>query len=255
MTSAEKVAVITGGAQGIGKGIAKKLLSAGQAVVLADLDSEAGEETLAEFTPLGNVRFIRTDVSDEGSAENCIARSVAEFGRIDALVNNAGIARAHNPPLESLSLADWARVINTNLTGCFLMAKYAIPYLRKTRGCIINIASTRALQSEPDTEAYSASKGGLLSLSHALAISLGPEVRVNCISPGWIDVSQWRKTSARKAARLSEADHRQHPAGRVGIPEDIAEMVSFLLSEGAGFITGQNFVVDGGITRKMIYVD
>ena len=255
MTGSKKVAIITGGAQGIGKGIAKKLLAAGQAVVLADLDREAGEETLAEFAPLGHVRFIRTDVSDEGSAENCIDRSVAEFGRIDALVNNAGIARPFTSPLEALTLADWNRIIGTNLTGCFLMAKYAIPYLRRAKGCIVNIGSTRALQSEPDTEAYSASKGGLLSFSHALAISLGPEVRVNCISPGWIDVSQWRKSAERKANQLSEADHRQHPAGRVGLPGDIAEMVSFLLSEGAGFITGQNFVVDGGMTRKMIYVE
>ena len=255
MTGAEKVAVITGGAQGIGKGIAKRMLEAGQAVVLADLDREAGEETLAEFAPLGNVRFIQTDVSDEGSAANCINICVAEFGRIDALVNNAGIAGPHNPPLESLSLADWNLVISTNLTGCFLMAKFAIPYLRKARGSIVNIVSTRALQSEPDTEAYSASKGGLLSFTHALAISLGPEVRVNCISPGWIDVSGWRKNTARKASQLSGADHSQHPVGRVGVPGDIAEMVYFLLSDSAGFITGQDFVIDGGMTRKMIYVE
>jgi len=255
MTGSGKVAIITGGAQGIGKGIAKKLLSEGQAVVLADLDKSAGEETLAEFAPLGNVRFIPTDVSDEGAAENCIARCVAEFGRIDALVNNAGIARPYNSPLESLSLAYWNRIISTNLTGCFLMAKYAIPYLREAGGCIVNIASTRALQSEPDTEAYSASKGGLLAFSHALAMSLGPEVRVNCISPGWIDVSGWRKSAARKASQVSEADHLQHPAGRVGLPGDIAAMVYFLLSDCAGFITGQNFVIDGGMTRKMIYAE
>ena len=253
MARTEKVVVVTGGAQGIGKGIVQKLLTAGVTGIIADLDGEAGEETRIEFAGLGNVRFILTDVSDETAVENCIARCLEEFGRIDALVNNAGIASPHNAPLESLSLADWNRVIGTNLTGCFLMAKYAIPLLRKARGSIVNIASTRALQSEPDTEAYAASKGGIVAFTHALAMSLGPEVRVNCISPGWIDVSQWHKSSCRRPEPLSETDHHQHPVGRVGMPEDIAAMVSFLLSDDGGFITGQNFVVDGGMTRKMIY--
>jgi NAD(P)-dependent dehydrogenase (short-subunit alcohol dehydrogenase family) len=107
----------------------------------------------------------------------------------------------------------------------------------------VNIASTRALQSEPDTEAYAASKGGLVALTHALAMSLGPEVRVNCVSPGWIAHEP-----------VGKKDHAQHPAGRVGRPEDIAELVDYLLSDAAGFVTAQNFVVDGGMTRKMIYV-
>jgi len=121
-------------------------------------------------------------------------------------------------------------------------------------GAIINIASTRALMSEPDTESYSASKGGLAALTHALAISFGPEVRVNCISPGWIDVSAWQKHNRRRPEALSEADHEQHPAGRVGRVEDVAAMAVFLASEESGFITCQNFVVDGGMTKKMIYV-
>ncbi|MCU0897926.1 MAG: SDR family oxidoreductase, partial [Burkholderiales bacterium] len=115
--------------------------------------------------------------------------------------------------------------------------------------------STRALQSEPNTEAYSASKGGLVALTHALAVSLGPAIRVNCVSPGWIDTSGWKKRSRRKQEALRPVDHAQHPAGRVGTPEDIAAMVLYLVSDGAAFVTGQNFVVDGGMTRKMIYTD
>jgi NAD(P)-dependent dehydrogenase (short-subunit alcohol dehydrogenase family) len=154
-----------------------------------------------------------------------------------------------------LTLADWQRVIQTNLTGCFLTAKHAATFLRKARGAVINIASTRALQSEPHTEAYSASKGGVVALTHALAISLGPDIRVNCISPGWIAVQEWKKKKLRQVLNLTDLDHRQHPAGRVGTPDDIAAMVAYLISEKAGFITGQNFIIDGGMTRKMIYAD
>jgi hypothetical protein len=135
------------------------------------------------------------------------------------------------------------------------MAKHCVSHLRQARGAIVNIASTRALQSEAHTEAYSATKGGLVALTHALAVSLGPDVRVNCVSPGWIAASEWKKRSQRKAADLRREDHAQHPAGRLGTPQDIAAMVAFLISDEAGFITGQNFVVDGGMTKKMIYVE
>jgi NAD(P)-dependent dehydrogenase (short-subunit alcohol dehydrogenase family) len=142
-----------------------------------------------------------------------------------------------------------------NLTGAFLCAKYAAPHLRKNGGSIVNVASTRAFMSERHTEAYSASKGGLFALTHALAVSLGPEVRVNSISPGWIETSELRKRSARTPARLSAQDHSQHPAGRVGNAEDVAALALFLLDPGNSFVTGQNFVVDGGMTKKMIYVE
>lgn len=175
------------------------------------------------------------------------------FGRIDVLVNNAGI---FNPiPLEHRRPEEWLRVIGVNLNSAYFFAGECADALRQSRGSIINIASTRALMSEPHTEAYSASKGGLVALTHALAISLGPEVRVNCISPGWIDVSGWKKTSVRAPMALRDIDHRQHPVGRVGIPEDVAQTALFLASPEAGFITGQNIVVDGGMTRKMIYAE
>src|SRR5690606_15372717 len=116
-----------------------------------------------------------------------------------------------------------------------------------------HIASTRGLMSEPNGEAYAASKGGLIALTHALAVSLAPDVRVNCISPGWIEVSDWKKASQRKAPQHSEQDRMQHPAGRIGRPNDIAAMIAYLAGPDAGFVTGANFVIDGGMTRKMIY--
>lgn len=250
LDSAAPVAIVTGGAQGIGRGIARHLRERGYAVVAADIDREAGAECAR-----WQLDFVATDVAEEASVAACIEQTVRRYGRLDALVNNAGIADPANGPLERLALADWNRVIAVNLTGCFLGAKHAAPHLRAARGAIVNIASTRALQSEPDTEAYAASKGGIVALTHALAVSLGPEVRVNCISPGWIEVRDEQKRSRAAPVELSPADHAQHPAGRVGRPADVAALAHFLLSADAGFITGQNVVVDGGMTRKMIYLE
>ena len=225
----DKVALVTGGAQGIGKAIAELLAARAWRVAVADIRK-------SDFF------FVRTDVSREPAVRNCIGRVVKEFGRLDAVVNNAGIASPGNGRVDRLSLREWNRRIGANLTGAFLMAKHAGPHLRKSRGAIVNIASTRALQSEPDTEAYAATKGGLVALTHALAMSLGPEVRVNCVSPGWIAHAPVRKK-----------DHAQHPVGRVGNPQDVAELVAYLISDAAGFVTGQNLVIDGGMTKKMIY--
>jgi len=246
-----KVAIVTGGAQGIGKAIAERFLVEGAHVVLADADAEAGAETLSEFASQGPARFVKTDVSREEDVKALIAATLEAFGRLDILVNNAGISEFQ--PLDELTLDAWNRVLGINLTSVFLATKYAAPALRASRGVILNMASTRALMSEPDTAAYSASKGGVVALTHSLAISLGPDVRVNCISPGWIDVSGWKKHSARHPEALRKVDHRQHPAGRVGRPEDVAAAALFLCSEEAGFITGENLVLDGGMTRKMIY--
>jgi NAD(P)-dependent dehydrogenase (short-subunit alcohol dehydrogenase family) len=227
----DKAALVTGGAQGIGKGIAQRLAALGWRVAVADVQGSS------------SAFRVRCDVSKEADVRACIRRVVKRFGRLDALVNNAGIADPHTGPVEKLVLKEWNRRLGANLTGPFLMAKHAAPHLRRSRGAIVNIASTRALQSEPQTEAYAASKAGLVGLTHALAMTLGPQVRVNCVSPGWIAHSAVRRK-----------DHAQHPAGRAGRDADIAAIVAFLLSEESGFTTGQNFVVDGGMTRKMIYV-
>jgi NAD(P)-dependent dehydrogenase (short-subunit alcohol dehydrogenase family) len=188
---------------------------------------------------------IEADVTDETAMRDAVRSAIERFGRLDAVVSNAGIMIRR--PIRRLSLEDWWHVIDTNLTATFLLAKAAARALRTTKGSIVTIASTRALMAEPNIESHAASKGGLVALSHALAISLGPDVRVNCVSPGWIATSD---------TRLKRKDHTQHPAGRVGRPQDVAEMVAFLLDgEKSGFITGANVVVDGGMTRKMIYVD
>jgi NAD(P)-dependent dehydrogenase (short-subunit alcohol dehydrogenase family) len=254
MSGDRKIAIVTGGAQGIGRGTAARLLASGYGVVIADSDAEAGQEAAAELASAA-LWFVETDVADEASVVSCVTAALRHGGRLDAVVNNAGIARAPRVPVEQLTLESWNRQLGVNLTGAFLMAKHAAPHLRARGGAIVNVASTRALQSEASTEAYTASKGGLVALTHALAVSLGPDIRVNCVSPGWIDVSGWQKSARRKPAKLTAADHAQHPAGRVGTPEDIAGMVAFLLSEAAGFVTGQNFVVDGGMTKKMIYAE
>jgi NAD(P)-dependent dehydrogenase (short-subunit alcohol dehydrogenase family) len=231
--------IVTGAGRGIGRAIAGRLGGAGWQVACADIDGEAAADAAGAIGGVG----VGADVGREADAERLVAVARARLGRIDAIVCNAGFGRT--APLEQTSLADWNAVLATNLTATFLLAKAAARDLRQARGAIVTIASTRAHMSEPDTLAYSASKGGLVALTHALAITMAPEVRVNCVSPGWIDTG--------KHGPLRPGDHAQHPVGRVGRPEDVAAAVAYLLSEEAGFITGAELVIDGGMTRKMIY--
>ncbi len=250
MSQTDRVALVTGGARGIGRGIVLHLAGAGWNVAFCDTDKAVGERLAASAEH--QLRFLPGDVASETDVERIFAETLRWGGRLDAVINNAGIANPETGPVEELSLEQWQRRLDVNLTGPFLVTKHSVPHLRKTKGAIVNMASTRALQSEPDTEAYAATKGGIVALTHALAVSLGPDVRVNCISPGWIDTRAWQGDSE-EVEPLSEIDHLQHPAGRVGQPGDIASLAAYLISPEASFITGQNFVADGGMVRKMIY--
>ena len=247
------VVLVTGGSRGIGKGIATYLLEQGYRVVILDCLREEGEGLVRQLACHGDIRFIRADVSDEEQVNKALTRVQNWFGYLHGLVNNAAIAEPYTGPFEFLALEDWQQYIDVNLTGLFLVTRAALPMLRLNNGAIVNIASTRWLQSEPQSEVYAATKGGVVSLTHALAISMSGQVRVNCISPGWIDVGPGSFSEHEKPVHLTEICHNQHPVGRVGKAEDIATMVEFLLSEKAGFVTGQDIVIDGGITRKMVY--
>ena len=234
-----RAAIVTGAAHGIGRAVARHLIRQGWQVALADIDGEAVSAAAAD---IGGAA-IACDVGSEAEVERLVAVARARLGRIDAIVSNAGIGVFE--PMPNTTLESWNRVLATNLTATFLLAKAAAADLKGARGALVTIASTRAHMSEPGTLAYSASKGGLVALTHALAMTLAPDVRVNCVSPGWIDSG--------KHGPLEPADHAQHPVGRVGRPDDVAAAVAYLLSEEAGFVTGAELIVDGGMTRKMIY--
>lgn len=244
----EKVVIVTGGGHGIGRGVARMYGAAGARVVIADFNGTSGEETrLLIEKDGGKAITIQTDVRKPKDVAALMAETKWKLGRIDILINNAGISRPKS--LYEITPEEWDDVVNLNLRGAFFAAREAAKMMKENGGgSIVNIASTRALMSEPNWEAYAASKGGLLSLTHALAVSLGRDgIRVNAISPGWIETGDY--------TLLRDADHEQHPAGRVGKPEDIGKACLFLTAPGNDFVTGVNLVVDGGMTHKMIYLE
>lgn len=221
-------AIVTGGSGLIGRGICTRLIAAGWEVASFDLAED------------GPARHIRCDVSDEASVK--AAFDTLGWDRLDLLISNAGRTGGIDMDLGTTSLDDWNGMIGCHLTGAFLMSRAALP-LMVQGGAIVVMASTRALMSEGGDFAYAAAKGGLIGLTQALAVQLGPRVRVNAIAPGWISGE----------AELSAEDHAQHPAGRVGRSDDIADAVLYLAD--AGFVTGQTLTIDGGMTKKMIYAE
>ncbi len=237
------VCLITGAAGGIGRALVAGLLDDGWKVVALDRDAQA----LARL-PDAAVR-LTCDVADEAQ----VAEAFAALGALqpggapglDLLVHCAGNADQVTGPVEHLPLSAWRAMVDGHLTGAFLVVRSAVPLLRARRGAVVLIGSIRALQSEPHCEAYAAAKGGIVGLTHALAVSLGPAVRVNAILPGWI--------VTRDPAALSARDHAQHPVGRAGEPADVLGAVRWLASDGAGFVTGQAVVLDGGLTRRLMF--
>ena len=252
MNFKNKTVIVTGGAQGIGRAITKMYLEKGARVSVWDIDQEALMECQEEWqTP--NFLPIPCNVSNPEEIKNAVKILIQKYRSIDILINNAGILISK--PIEELEPEEWDRVLGVNLKSIYLMVHFCLPYLNPG-STIINLASTRAFMSEANTESYSASKGGVVALTHSLAISLSAKrIRVNAISPGWVETRNWRKRSQCDNPILRPIDHLQHPVGRVGIPEDIAHACLFLSSSEASFITGANLIVDGGMTVKMIYAD
>lgn len=256
MTFLGKVVIITGSGQGIGQCMALEYAKEGASVIIAEIDEEAGLETQELIESYkGECLFVQTDVTNEESVKNMVDMAVERYGKIDILVNNAAVqSSGENDHLLTRSVEAFEKVMRVNVTGAYICAKYCVSHMPEGSS-ILNIVSTRALMSEPHTEPYSASKGALLALTHSLANSLAHRVRVNAISPGWINVSDWKKKKDRKFVAITAADHMQHLVGRVGVPEDIAKAALYLTGEGAGFITGSHLVIDGGMTVKMIYTE
>ncbi|MBC8014135.1 MAG: SDR family oxidoreductase [Sporomusaceae bacterium] len=243
-----KVILVTGGANGIGRVISHEYIKLGATVIIADIDEENGKAFVDEHEKNTNkVLFYKIDLQDALAIRKMFKDIINNYQKIDILINNAG--KGIFKPIYELTIEEWDEVISLNLRATFIAAQEFVKYSKgKDYGRIINIASTRYLMSEPNSEAYAASKGGIVSLTHALALSLSDEnITVNAISPGWIENKNYEM--------LTENDHRQHPSKRVGKPEDISRACLFLTDENNDFINGQNIVIDGGMTKKMIYVE
>ncbi|QFT90549.1 3-oxoacyl-[acyl-carrier-protein] reductase FabG [Bacillus sp. THAF10] len=236
-----KIVIVTGAANGIGKGIAEAFIEKGAIVILADLNLKAGQALQKELGD--HSLFVQTDVRKEEDIINLMNTTLTQFNKIDILINNAGVFRF--TPLHEFTVEAWDDVIHTNLRSVFIASKEASKHM-KNGGSIVNIASTRAKMSEPNSEAYAATKGGIVALTHALAASLSDyNITVNAISPGWIQTENYED--------LREKDHTQHLSNRVGKPSDIAKACLYLTDSENNFVNGENLTIDGGMTRKMIY--
>lgn len=234
----QKGVIVTGGAHGIGKQICLDFLSAGYNVCFIDIDEKLSSEFANEHS---NLFYYCGDVANKNSLKAFIEFSMKKLQRIDVLVNNA--CRGNNGILSNLDYDGFDYVLSVGLKAPYELSRLCKDELIKNKGRIINIASSRAFQSEPDSEAYASAKGGIVALTHALAISLGPAVLVNCIAPGWINVSD--------GENYTETDKAAIPAGKVGNTKDISSMVMYLCNQ--DFITGETITIDGGMNKRMIY--
>lgn len=236
---------ITGAGHGIGRAIVEAFAREGDRVAFCDIDTTRGAKVAAAT----GARFFALDVCDKGALERAVQSLLEEWGDLDVIVNNVGISEFE--PITETTVEHFERVIDTNLRSAFITSRLLAMHRAKTGatntyGRIVNICSTRYLQSEPHSEAYAASKGGIWSLTHALAMSLAPyHITVNCIAPGWISVNEDEV--------LRDEDHAFHPSGRVGKAEDVAHTCLFLCDRRSDFITGECITVDGGVTKRMIY--
>lgn len=252
-----RVALVTGGALGIGKGIVEGFAREGAGVAIADINADAATRLAAEVEAAGGRAIaVIGDVSSATDAERMVAETVSGMGRLDVLVNNAGIQPIDAYfRIEDTSEELWDRITGVNLKGVFLMSKFALPRIREAGGgAIINMASVQGLQSMPKVGSYAASKGGVLSLTRNMALDYAPEgIRVNAICPGTID-SEMVRNAARAEGGDTDANVARyglaHPLGRVGKPEDIAQAALFLASDRASFITGEHLNVDGGFMAQ-----
>jgi NAD(P)-dependent dehydrogenase (short-subunit alcohol dehydrogenase family) len=249
----EKVAIVTGGSQGIGRGIVTVFAGQGAKVVVADRDAKNGEDTAAEArTNGGEARFVPCDVADELQIKTMVDRTLEAYGRIDILVNNAGVG-VYKSVLDA-SVEDWDRCLTVDLKGVFLCSKYVIPHmLRLGKGVIINISSVHSARTASGTGPYAAAKGGATALTRSMAIDFGPTIRVNAISPGWVLTPLVEKlfdSYPDPAAQRRLIEQRQ-VMKRIGTPRDIGDAAAFLASDEASFITGTELFVDGGLTAVL----
>ncbi|NLB79877.1 MAG: SDR family oxidoreductase [Clostridiaceae bacterium] len=246
-----KVAVITGGALGIGKRIIQEFAKEGAKVAFIDMNSKAGEETKDDITKNGGeALFFTGDLAKEETLKNFSKTVIEQYGHIDYLINNAMISK--KGILSDCGYDDFNEVLHVGITAPYMLTKLFFPYFN-AGGAVVNISSTRAFQSQRDTDSYTATKGGITALTHALAVSLAGKVRVNSVAPGWIDTgSTYEKNYI---PEYSDADKNQHLSGRVGHPMDIVRTVFFLCHENNSFINGQNICVDGGMSKLMIYTE
>ena len=247
-----KAILVTGGGSGIGLATARAFAREGGRVALADVSAERGEAAVAAARDEGlELRFLRGDESREADTQRLVEGTVAAFGRLDVLFNNAGILI--EAPVHEMSEADWDRIMGVNLKGAFLMAKHAVrAMLRCGGGAIVNTASVSALVGDPDEAAYCASKAGVALLTKSMALAYAKDgIRVNAVCPGWVETRMFQQEASRRGVELPEYKAfaaAQHPLGRVGRPDEIARVVLFLASEEASYITGSLVVADGGYT-------